>query len=512
MIAPARGNLRRQAAIGHSRPLRRPPGRDPFGYVGGESAIEGVGYDVTLTDRTRRAFAVVAGLMASADRHLSKTTLGKLREICRAHDRQSGIFSGMLDTACDNIWGSRFGFIPATEDSDLDKKIEDYIGKRVEKRYADAAGLRSFARIGSDSTRALWTDGDILHAKQRNGSLMTFEAHEIESPHGPGKVVLGVEKNKQGAHTAYWVRQVKAYGSGGAQRADKSKRLAAGKVFRPAFLKRFSQTRGIPFCAAILSFASRFHNYIDFEAVAAEVNSMLGYQINRDLGDADITDTTPPGTTTSQETDGEESTFDKMQRMEPAMVFELAPGEKVNMIGAERPGSNFDGYITTCCRIIGVGVGLPLELFLKDFSKTNYSSARASLAEARRSFRRWQRIMQDDLCGPWYRWQIARGIASGALPADERCYKVEYNWPVWEYLDPEKDARANVMQAGTMTKSPVEIIRERGRNPRQVVKEFAAYKKMCAAEGLEYITPQVGIKVNVVSESKNENESENEDK
>ena len=162
-----------RTSAGHRRPsmstrraLRK---KDPFGYVGGgqggESAIEGVGYDVTLPDRTRRAFATIAGLMASADRHLSNSTLGKLREMCRAHDRQSGIFSGMLDTACDNIWGSRFGFIPATDDNDLDKKIEDYIGLRMEKRYADAAGVRNFARIGADTTRALWTDGDILHAK-----------------------------------------------------------------------------------------------------------------------------------------------------------------------------------------------------------------------------------------------------------------------------------------------------------------------------------------------------------
>ncbi len=511
MIASARriSARRRRPSMGMQRPLRR---KDPFGYVGGESAIEGVGYDVTLPDRTRRAFAMVAGLMASADRHLSKSTLSKLREICRAHDRQSGIFSGMLDTACDNIWGSNFGFIPATEDNDLDKEIEDYIGLRMEKRYADAAGLRSFARIGSDSTRALWTDGDILHAKQPNGSVMTFEAHENESPPGLPRIVLGVEKAKSGRHTAYWVRQVKAYGTGGSQRADKHRRIPASRVFRAAFMKRFSQTRGVPFAAAVLSFASRFTNYIDFEAVAAEINSMLGYQINKEPTDADITGNTPPGTTTSEETDGEEGVFDKLQRMEPGMVFDLAEGEKIAMIGAERPGSNFDAYITTCCRIIGVGVGLPLELFLKDFSKTNYSSARASLAEARRSFRRWQRIMQDDLCGPWYRWQIARGIASGALPADERCYKMECNWPVWEYLDPEKDARANVMQVGTMTKSPIEVIRERGRNPRQVVKEIAEYKQMCADEGLEYITPQVGIKVNVVSESKNEDEKENEDK
>ena len=339
---------------------------------------------------------------------------------------------------------------------------------------------------------------------------MTFEAHEIESSHNRADIVMGVEKNSHGAHVAYWVRQVKAAGAGGGQVADKHRRIPAGQAFRPAFLKRFSQTRGVPFAAAILSFASRFTNYIDFEAVAAELNSMLGYQINRDPTDADITDGEPPGTTTSEATDGQESTFDKLQRMEPAMVFDLAPGEKVNMIGAERPGANFDSYIITCCRIIGVGVGLPLELFLKDFSKTNYSSARASLAEARRSFRRWQRLAEDDLCLPWYRWQIARGIASGALPADGRCYQVECNWPVWEYLDPEKDARANVMQMGTMTKSPIEVIRERGRNPRKVVKEIAEYKQMCADEGLEYITPQVGIKVNVVSDSKNEEDADDE--
>ncbi len=46
----------------------------------------GRGFDVTQSDRTRRIVFHLAGLMAVADRHLDKRTLGQLREQCRMYD------------------------------------------------------------------------------------------------------------------------------------------------------------------------------------------------------------------------------------------------------------------------------------------------------------------------------------------------------------------------------------------------------------------------------------------
>lgn len=454
-----------------------------FRAAGRAFASAGVGYEITQASRTRRAFGIISGLMASADRHQSKQTLGYLREFCRMHDRQSALFSGMLDRAADNIFGSDFDFVPGTGDKVFDKTIKEYITRRMEADLADATGERDFPDVAKTALRAIWNDGDCLLVKRPDGSLLPFEADQIESPSGgqmkDTRIVLGVELNDLNRHAAYYVKPRRSRGDTGMVGLDEQAvRIRKADTFFPAYRKRFNQTRGIPFVAAALATFDRTNNYLDYEQLAAEGNSMLGFQIQKEPtsvemgGVADNTDTTTSGT------------FDKLQKMEPMQIFELAVGEKVEMIGANRPGSNFDAYMVLCCRIVGVALGMPLELVMLDFSRTNYSSARASLGEARRGFRAWQRFAQKRICLPWYGWQIARGIAAGEIWARPEAFKVRCQWPAWEYIDPYKEAMGNQVALKSRTKSISQCIREVGGEPDEVFEEIAADRKKLTALGV----------------------------
>lgn len=427
------------------------------------------GYEITQADRTRRMFNLVAGLTAQADRHLDKRTLDQLREICRMHDRRGPLFSGILDTAQDNIVGSNFEFNPETGDKDLDKKVKDYIVVRMQKENCDATGVRDFEDLMKTTLRAAWCDGDNLWTKRSDGSVLVFEADQVVTPAGRKKgIVLGVEMNDINKHTAYHVKQRTKAGPGGHSRVtQKSKRIPASKAIMPAFRKRINQTRGVPFLATALSFYTRFNSYVDWESLAAEGNAMLGYQITKKPDD-----NTRPGVVANTNTTNND-TFEQLEEMEPFKVFELNLNEEIKMIGANRPGSNFEPYIVICARIIGVSVGYPLELVMKDFSRTNFSSARASMGEARRSFRGWQKWLQKNASSPWYKWQIARGIMSGELPADPRVFKVRHQWPGWEYIDPKKSAEGNAIAISTATKSVSQCIRDQGLEPDKVFQEIA---------------------------------------
>ena len=143
---------------------------------------------------------------------------------------------------------------------------------------------------------------------------------------------------------------------------------------------------------------------------------------------------------------------------------------------------------------------MPLEWFLKDFSHTSFASGRLGGLAWKRAFVGWQKWLEAHFARPWGRWQIVRGIATGELPPNEKFYNFACQWPPWEYTDPEKEMKGNVMAMGTMTKGPMEVIRERGQDPRRVIDDIAKFKKMAADKGLEYIIPQVGIKVNVVDD------------
>jgi capsid protein len=134
-----------------------------------------------------------------------------------------------------------------------------------------------------------------------------------------------------------------------------------------------------------------------------------------------------------------------------------------------------------------VAVGFPLELMLMDFSQGNFSSQRMALEEARRSFRRWQQFCHRKLCMPWYRWQIARGVASGELPARDDIFKANVQWPGWPYIEPFKEANANRIAVEGLQKSVSECIRARGLEPLEVFDEIAEERKLFKSLGLELV-------------------------
>lgn len=454
--------------------------------VGKTQTADGVGHSITKGDRTRRFHSILQGITASADRHQTKHTLGRIREICRMNDRQTSLFSGILDRACDNIVGSNFSFVPDTGDSELNKIAKKYIDERMKKENCDASGVNSFTQILKTTIRAIWNDGDSLLVKRSDGSVMAVEADQIITPESrpEGKrIVHGIELNDTNRPRAYWLKQRNSSGDfGSVPISVNSARVPAANAIFTATRKRFGQTRGCPFLASILETFDRTNNYIDYESLAAEINAMMGWKLTKKGGVGDSF----PGVVENKDT---ESSFEKVQKMELGFILELLEGEDLDMVSADRPGDNFTPYTTTMLRIIGVGIGYPLELLLLDFSKTNYSSARASMGEGRRMFRGWQSIIGDDTAMPWYGWQITRGIANGELPPRQELFIARPQWPAWEYIDPKKSAEGNALAIQSKTKSISQCIREVGNDPDVVFAEIAEDKKKLEGLGIDTTPP-----------------------
>jgi len=439
------------------------------------------GFDVVTPDRTRRAMAFMTGLAAAADAHLDGLTLGRLREMCRMHDRRSALFSGMLDRAVDNVFGADFDFIPRTDDRELNRRIKTYITEQMQPDRFDAAGMMGMVEACHLALRAIWNDGETLWVKRPGGVVMAFEADQINTPkHDKTNITLGVEKTADGRPVALHLDQRKNANDSGTVSAspERSVRVTIPNAIWPVFRKRYGQTRGLPVIAAALSSYGRLNNYLDYESLAAEGNAMLGIKITREPGDEAL-----PGVVDNADS-GTASTFDKVQKFEPFSVWDLLPGEDVGLVNSSRPGDAFSPYTTMMCRIVGVAVGFPIELMLMDFSAGNFSSQRMALEEARRSFRRWQQFCHRKLCMPWYRWQIARAVAGGILPARDDIFKANVQWPGWPYIEPYKEANANKIAVEGLQKSVSECIRARGLEPLEVFEEIVAERQWFADHGL----------------------------
>nr|WP_255697570.1 phage portal protein [Pseudacidovorax sp. NFM-22] len=94
-------------------------------------------------------------------------------------------------------------------------------------------------------------------------------------------------------------------------------------------------------------------------------------------------------------------------------------GAKVSSFTPGRPNAAFEAFMLAVLRHIAAGLNLPYELLLKDFSKTNYSSARAALLEAWRYFHGRRRWLMDYWLRPIYELWLEEAINSGLVEAPD---------------------------------------------------------------------------------------------
>ena len=310
-----------------------------------QSGSAGVGWDVSKHSRTNRRFAHLSGLFAGADRHIQMGNLPKLRELGRAHDRGSGLISGMLNRALDNIFGDAFSFTPNTGDPNLNAVVKTYIKGRMKKEVCDAAGVDNFVAMARTAIRAIWTDGDHLLVFRPDGAMIPFEADQIitptKRPTTTGHtVVMGIETDGLGRHYKYHVSQRPTTGI-----KTTTAEVDPSNTLFPSWRTRARQTRGVPYIAAALAIYERLDGFINWETFAAELNARATMKITQQPSED------PPDGQEDNEDPSTNDTFSKVEKMEGGEVFDLAPGEDVGFVESTRPGPEFSPYIITVGRI-----------------------------------------------------------------------------------------------------------------------------------------------------------------
>lgn len=135
-------------------------------------------------------------------------------------------------------------------------------------------------------------------------------------------------------------------------------------------------------------------------------------------------------------------------------MIPLYPGDKLTPFAPARPSAQFPAFVETVMRLIGNAMGMPYELVLKDFSKTNYSSARAALLEAWRFFYSRRSWLSTYWAQPIYELWLEEAVNAGLIDAPDFYANKEYysraKWigPGRGWVDPVKEAQAAVLRIG----------------------------------------------------------------
>lgn len=222
--------------------------------------------------------------------------------------------------------------------------------------------------------------------------------------------------------------------------------------------KRVDQLRGKPIFTPVLTQFKKLDMYEEAELSAAVVSAMIALIITTpEKTDKELMQIY--GLDTEEEVSELRADWDRS--LSSGNVLQLFNGETAQGFAPNRPNSAFTSFVEHIIKNICVASGLSYEVVMKDFSKCNYSSARAALQEA------WEKIL---VVRSWFKTNFVKEIYSLFLEEaanrgyidvpDFYKYKEAYlrftvHGPTKGVLDPVKEAKASIMliQAGLSSKT-----------------------------------------------------------
>jgi capsid protein len=187
---------------------------------------------------------------------------------------------------------------------------------------------------------------------------------------------------------------------------------------------------------------------------------------------------------------------DEDLEVEPGQVVRLDPGEDVSTPATPDFGSTYEPFQYRTLLQISAALGVPYGYLTNDTAKGNFSNTRISLVDFRRRISAWQHgVLVYQMCrAVWTRW-MDMAVLSGALElpdydANRRQYQACMWLPTkWGWVDPMKDASAEILQIEAGLKSRTQALSERGYDAEQVEREIAAERKCELALGLDFRRP-----------------------
>ena len=187
---------------------------------------------------------------------------------------------------------------------------------------------------------------------------------------------------------------------------------------------------------------------------------------------------------------------DEEYEVAPGQVVRLDPGEDVTVSAPADSGSTYEPFQYRTLLQISSALGIPYGYLSNDGAKGNFSNSRLSLIEFRRRVSAWQHsVMVFQMCRPVWARFMDTAVLAGALrlPGYDR-RRAEYlscNWlpTKWDWVDPLKDANAEIAQIEAGLKSRTQAIAERGYDAEQVDAEIARERDRERRLGLDFRRP-----------------------
>ena len=444
------------------------------------------GFDAAQSHRRMRGFRATRAHVNTLIAASGETITARARWLVR----NNGYAANAVDAFANHVVGD--GIKPSSKLADAAKKEELQKLWLAWTDEADAEGLTDFFGLQRRAAREVFLAGEVfLRIRMRrpeDGLTVPMQLQMLPSEMlpqdltralpGAGSIRQGIEFDGIGRRVAYHLLHRHPGDMTDPGLVGETVRVPASEIVHVLDPVEAGQLRGVSRFAPAIVKLFTLDLYDDAELERKKTAAMFAMFI------------TSPAPETPQEPAEEDL------EVEPGQVVRLDPGEDVSTPATPDSGSTYEPFQYRTLLQIAAALGIPYPYLTGDAARGNFSNTRVALLDFRRRVSAIQHsVIIHQLCRPvWQRWMDLAALSGAVdLPGyerDRRSFQAVSWLPTrWDWVDPMKDASAEILQIEAGLKSRSQAISERGYDSEQVDREIAAERKREAALGLDFRRP-----------------------
>ena len=446
--------------------------------------------------------------------------MGKLRTRSEDAIRNNGFVSGAIASALDNVVGEGLKLSAKPDYTVLgqdemraqewQRPVEAYFRQWANDpdHFCDTTRQQDFGGLTRKLYRSKLTSFEGLAiadwSPRRGGrystSIQIIDPARLCNPDGkPDSELLrgGVRLNRKGVATGYWIKSnldgdpTRWGGLPQWKLVPRETPWGRQRVFHTFDVDKPGTNRGKNGLVSVLKTLKSLETFDEATLQAALLNAMYAMSIKSPMDwEAVGSALGVESPTKSYMQDRAIYHKDKGIQFDGAKVPHLFPGEELDFATANHPGVSYSMFQSALLRELAAGLNISYEQLSRDYSNTNYSSARASMLESWKSYSTQRKTVAGAFASwcyaLWLEEAIDKGdvkIPAGApsfLEAKTAWTRCDWIGPPQGHIDPLKEKKAIELgiKIGTTTldiecaaqgQDWEQVVEQRGREAKKIM-------------------------------------------
>ena len=445
--------------------------------------IKNFEYDAVKYSRERKGPSNLSG----AEDYRSNYDRVELMKRARDLAENVGLVRSLLMKFASHV-ASNISYQARTQNPQANSEIEAYWSSWFDS--CDLSGRHSGSTLMQVAIMSMLRDGDFLFALVRSEGDLKLQGIEADRVGDPYKTYTSLEliggihiDRNTGAPTAYDI-----YNRSIGDFYTYQTTIAASQAFHLFDPLRIDQYRGVTAFHTAINDQQDIREIENSEKMAAKYASMQAAVIRRNNNNpADLS------TLTSDENFNNQVI--KLESVEAGKVSYLEPGEDIVFPdGPSRPSGAFAEFHKILLRNICMGLGIPYS-FAVDPSAMSGPTARLEMQQAGRTFRRYQKLLEDKVLKPLKNVVIADGIARGLIEnkTGSQSTRGIFNFGANVSIDLGRESASAIAEFKTGLRTAADIYAERGLDFESSLRQRAQEARFIKELAKEYEVPAVAI-------------------